>query len=416
MKAHYSARAIFIFALMAIFLCFEMTLQVSPGVMTSELSSSLGLNSFLLGLMSGVYFVTYSAMQIPSGLMYDRLNIVKVVCTAILICSIGAGLFGSAHTFVEAALARLFMGMGSAFAFLSVLTTAARYFPPVYFAMLAGIAQLLAAIGAIGGAVPIAWLNEHFGWRASFVGFMLFGLMLIAVILFAFRNMDTRCKVPPQNEHFKDSLKDILKRRQTWIIGLYAFLNWAPMTAFAALWGVPFLMAKYGFSLASAASMISLVWLGVGLSSPFIGALSDRIKRRKPILILTPLLGAVALILIIYVPLLPFTVLGTLLFIAGLGCSGQVLSFAVVKDYTDHNRSSAAIGFNNMAEVAAGIVMQPLIGKLIQNHGANALGTYPLSSFLGSLWILPLCHIICVVLAFVFIKETYRLIQETTLK
>lgn len=402
-----SLRAVVIFLLMAIFLCFEMALQVSPGVMTADLSDALNLTSFSLGLMSGAYFITYSIMQIPSGLMYDRLNIVKVVCIAIFLCSLGAGLFGLASSFIEAALARLFMGFGSAFAFISVLTTAARYFPAKYFAMLAGVAQLLAAIGAIGGALPIAWLNNHFGWRDSFVGFMIFGLLLIVAIFLAFWHVDTRCTTPPKNEHFKESLREILNNKQTWIIGAYAFLNWAPITAFASLWGVPFLMSKYGYSLTSSASLISLIWLGVGISSPLIGALSDRIKRRKPILIATALCGALALALVIYVPSLPFIVLCCLLFITGLGSSGQVLSFAVVKDYTDTNRSSGAIGFNNMAVVASGVVMQPLIGKLIQLNGPASVTVYPLTSFLNSLWLLPLCHAFCVLLALFLIKETY---------
>jgi MFS family permease len=404
---HCSGRAILIFLLMALFLCFEMALQVSPGVMTEDLTSALNLTSFSLGIMSGVYFITYSVMQIPSGLMYDRLNIVKVVSIAIFLCSIGAGLFGLAHSFIEAALARLLMGFGSAFAFISVLTAAARYFPASYFAMLAGVAQLLAAVGAIGGALPIAWLNQQFGWRASFVGFMIFGLLLILAIIFTFRNMDTNAKTPPENEKVKHSLREILKNPQTWIIGFYAFFNWAPITAFASLWGVPYLMAKYDYSLTKAASLISLIWLGVGISSPLIGALSDRLKRRKPVLILTALSGAFAIGIIIYAPVLSILSLSILLFIAGLGSSGQVLSFAVVKDYTEHKRSSAAIGFNNMAVVASGVVMQPLIGKLIQLQGAPTAGLYPLNSFTHSLWLLPLCHVLCVILALVFIRETY---------
>ena len=409
MKTSCSARAIFIFLLMALFLCFEMALQVSPGVMTADLSSSLHLTSFSLGLMSGVYFITYILMQIPSGLMFDRLNIVKVVCTAIFLCSVGAGLFGLSHSFVEAVLARLLMGFGSAFAFISVLTAAARYLPSPYFAMLAGVAQLLAAIGAIGGALPITWLNQTFGWRHSFLGFMVFGFALMALVIFTFRNMDTACKTPPQNEQVKHSLREILKNPQTWLIGFYAFFNWAPITAFASLWGVPFLMTKYGFSLTLSASLISLIWLGVGLSSPFIGALSDRIKRRKPLLILTALLGAAAIAIIIYAPTLPVVILGALLFVTGLGASGQVLSFAVVKDYTEHKRSSAAIGFNNMAVVASGVVMQPLIGKLIELNGTPSAGAlYSLDSFMHSLYILPLCYIMCVLIALIFIKETYR--------
>ncbi len=399
-----SKNAMIIFLLMAIFLCFEMALQVSPGVMTSSLSADMHLNAFDLGLMSGMYFVTYSAMQIPSGLMYDRLNIVKVVSSAILICGIGAGLFGLSESMLSASAARMFMGFGSAFAFLSVLTVAARYFEPKYFATLAGIAQLLAALGAMGGELPIAWLNSRLGWRHSFTLFMCSAFVLIVLILLAFRNIPVECRIPKQSEKIRSSLKEILKSSQTWFVGLYALLNWAPMTAFASLWGVPFLMLKYGMSLDMAASLCSLLWLGVGLSSPLMGMLSDAIQSRKAVLVGTAFSGALSLVALIYLPHLSTFMLGVLLFIAGLGSSGQIVSFAVIKDRSAVHRTSAAIGFNNMAEVASGLIMQPLIGKLLLVTGAGMKSLY---AFLASLWVLPLCQVICVLLALLLIRETY---------
>ena len=50
--------AIFIYTLSALFLFFDMMMQVSPGIMTDELMYSLDINIFWLGLMSGAYFVT----------------------------------------------------------------------------------------------------------------------------------------------------------------------------------------------------------------------------------------------------------------------------------------------------------------------------------------------------------------------
>lgn len=398
-------RSSIIFLLMALFLCFEMALQVSPAVMTKDLSSALHLNAFDLGIMSGVYFITYSAMQIPSGLMYDRLNIVKVVSSAILICGIGAGLFGLSESMLTASSARMFMGFGSAFAFLSVLTVAARYFEPRYFAMLAGIAQLLAALGAIGGELPIAWLNQEMGWRHSFILFMGMAFMLIIFIQLAFRNIPIECKVPVHSEKIRSSLKEILKSSQTWFVGGYALLNWAPMTAFASLWGVPFLMAKFNLSLNEAASLCSLLWLGVGLSSPVAGIVSDALGSRKIILVGTALAGALAFLGLLYLPHMAIILVGVLLFIAGLGSSGQIVSFAVIKDINRPHRTSAAIGFNNMAEVASGIIMQPLIGKLLILSG---YATDTLPAFLSSLWVLPLCHFLCMAIALFFIRESYH--------
>ncbi|MDF2529479.1 MAG: transporter, partial [Gammaproteobacteria bacterium] len=262
-----SARAIIVFSLMALFLCFEMALQVSPGVMAIQLRQDLHLSAYGLGLMSGCYFVTYSIMQIPSGLLYDRTNFRVLVTITISICALGAGIFGLADSLTTGLLARLFMGFGSAFAFLSVLTVAARCFHTRYFATLTGIAQLLAALGAIGGEIPIAWTVEHLGWRHTLWGLMVLGFLLALSVWVFLKKPQEHCQYQQsaKAESIWISIQHIIKNPQTWWIACYAFLNWAPVTAFASLWGIPFLTTRYQLSTQTAAVLCSLIWLGIGL-------------------------------------------------------------------------------------------------------------------------------------------------------
>lgn len=406
----YYTKAILIFILMALFLCFEMALQVSPGVMTVPLRHDLQLTAFGLGLMSGVYFVTYTIMQIPSGLLYDRANFRILVSAAILICAVGAAIFGHAIGLWTGALARMLMGFGSAFAFLSVLTVAARYFPAKYFAMLTGIAQLLAAVGGIAGNLPIAYMVDKLGWRDSMGLLSLGGVVLALIILIFIQKPKAPIAEGDTVEPVWQSLKKIVHKKQTWLAGLYAFFSWAPMTAFASLWGVPFLKTAYGFSTTQAGSLCALIWLGVGLTSPMIGALSDMIGRRNPLLFLTAIIGAIGIAVVVYVPNLPIYLLGIALFFAGIGSSGQILSFAVVKDNAERKRTSTSIGFNNMAVVASGILVQPIVGRLLEAHSrlkTTTHSTYAMADFHTALVILPICFVLCAVLAFGSIKETY---------
>jgi MFS family permease len=403
-------RSIIVFSLMALFLCFEMALQVSPGVMTEPLRQDLHLSAYGLGLMSGCYFVTYSLMQIPSGLLFDRANFRILVTIAISICAVGAGIFGLADSLLSGLLARLFMGFGSAFAFLSVLTVAGRCFHTRHFAFLSGIAQLLAALGAIGGEIPIAFAVHHLGWRHTLWVLMSLGLMLALTVWTFLKLKQKECSYEQEAhpESVGTSLRHILKNPQTWWIAFYAFLNWAPVTAFASLWGVPFLISSYHISTQTAASFCSLIWLGIGLSSPFIGVLSDKVGHRKPFLTLTALIGAISIAAVIYAPNLPLPLLGICLFFAGVGSSGQILSYAVVQDFAAKSRLSTSIGFNNMALVASGLVMQPLVGKLLAwNEGTAFTGqTYDLMSFQHALIVLPIAFVLCASISQLFIKET----------
>ena len=51
------------------------------------------------------------------------------------------------------------------------------------------------------------------------------------------------------------------------------------------LWGTPYLMTAYGLDKTYAASLVSLLFLGWAFSAPLSGWLSDRIQKRKALLI-----------------------------------------------------------------------------------------------------------------------------------
>jgi MFS family permease len=342
--------------------------------------------------------------------LYDRANFRVLVTIAIIICAIGAGIFGLSDSLLTGLLARLFMGLGSAFAFLSVLTVAGRCFHTRHFALLSGIAQLLAAMGAIGGVVPIAFAVHHLGWRHSMGGLMLIGLVLALTVWVFLKKPKEDCEYnqDPQSESIGKSLHHIVKNTQTWWVAFYAFLNWAPVTAFASLWGVPFLVTSYQISTQTASYLCAFIWLGIGLSSPFIGVLSDKVGNRKPFLTLTALIGAVSIAGIIYFPNLPLGILGLFMFMLGVGSSGQILSYAIIQDFTDKKRLSASIGFNNMALVASGLIMQPLVGKLLSwnDTAASITQSYNLIDFQHALIVLPIVFLLCAVICQLFIKET----------
>lgn len=65
---------IFIYTLAALFLLYEMGLQVSPSIMTRNLMYEFKVGAASLGVMASFYFYSYTLMQIPVGLLFDRFN------------------------------------------------------------------------------------------------------------------------------------------------------------------------------------------------------------------------------------------------------------------------------------------------------------------------------------------------------
>lgn len=401
------------FLLAASFLFFEMALQISPSVMVGELMRDIHLNAASLGFVTSVYYYSYTLMQIPAGLLFDHLNSRKLIAISVMLCVFGAIFFSMANTSYLAATGRFLIGLGSAFAFISVLFIASLWFPAKHFALLAGIAQLLAALGAMGGEGPLATVVEHLGWRNTMTSISAVGVIL-AVLIWCLLREPERSANNRSIERFQPkiwrNLSNIMSNSQTWIIALYSFAVWAPIVAFAALWGVPYLSTYYGVGREVAANACSMIWLGVGIGSVFIGWWSDRLGKRKLPLLICTALGLLVTTCLLYGPHLDLRLMYTMLFLLGFSSAGQALSFAAVKDNNHASVTGTAVGFNNMAVVAGGILFQPLVGVLLQYHSQgvmlNNMPIYSLADYRYALVVLPFCYLAGLA-CLLFMRETY---------
>lgn len=408
--------------LAAMFYLYEFVLQVSPSVMTNQLMHDLGLNAAGFGAMAAFYYYAYTPMQIPAGLLFDRYGPRVMITFAILICALGAFFFGLTNSVFWASAGRFFMGIGSAFSFIGSLVLIARWFPAKHFALLAGLVQLMSSIGAILGEAPLADVINRFGWRHTIMCVALIGVFLAVLVWLLVRDRPAGQVEEVDSTHIDGKgelkrLKRVCSKSQTWWIALYGFTSWAPITAFAALWGVPFLVAMYGVSTTVASMACSMIWVGIGVGSPLIGWWSDKLGRRCLPLTIASIIGVIALTGAIYLPSIPLSFMYVLLFFFGMAASGQSLSFGLVKDQSHASVMGTAMGFNNMAVVAGGALFQPLVGILLdlsrKGEMLNGVPVYTAIDYRWAFWILPVCYLLGVVISIFFLKETRCQAQYT---
>lgn len=402
----------FIFVLASCFYLYEFILQVSPSVMTEGIMVDFQVGAAGLGFVSAAYFYAYTPMQIPAGLLYDRFGPRVLLSFALSICILGAFLFSMTDTTLIAALGRFLMGTGSAFSFIGTLILASRWFPARQYAMLVGIAQALSSVGAIMGETPLAHAVARWGWRSTLFGIACAGIVLLYFMARYIRDYPQGAEPKPstvKRESEWSRLSTVLANFQSWSIAFYAFSVWAPIIIFAGLWGVPYLTLRFGLSTTDSASLMALVWIGIGIGSPLFGWWSDRIySRRLPILICS-LIGLVSTILLLYAQL-SVTAVAVALFFLGIAASGQSVSFAIVKDNNSPQHVGTASGFNNMATVAGGLFLQPLIGLLLHlfwsGEMSGSIPVYSIASYQKALVVLPICFLVASLLAAFFIRET----------
>ncbi len=395
------------------FYLYEYLVQVAPAVMTVPLMRDFGLNAASISAMLAFFYYIYSPMQLPGGLLYDRFGPRKVISVFMAICVLGAYLFAHAHTYAMAALGRFLMGLGGAVSFVGPLVLASRWFSLKYFALIAGLVQLLGAVGAVIGQVIVSAIVHTVGWRMAMMDAVFLGIILVVLMMLMVRDYPKNTEIPtPKKIGIGEwhNLKEVLSKAQTYVIGVYSFFSWVPVTVFAALWGVSFLKSMYLLNTTHAAELMAFLWLGVAIGSPLFGWWSEKILRRNFPLGFAGLIGLVAsgILLVIKMPII---LVCLCLFIIGLGTSGQSLSFAVIREINPATTAGTAMGFNNLMVVAGGALGQPLVGWLISLSWDGVMvhhaPLYRLSDYQHALVIIPLSFLLVFIFAKFFIKETF---------
>src|SRR3989338_11497271 len=90
--------SVWMYVIASLFLIYEMGLQVSPSVMTHELMQDFQMNAAVMGVMVSAYFYSYTAMQIPAGVLYDHFGPRTLLTWAAVLCSIGTLFFAGTET------------------------------------------------------------------------------------------------------------------------------------------------------------------------------------------------------------------------------------------------------------------------------------------------------------------------------
>ena len=402
-----------VFILSSSFLFYKYLLQVSPSVMSDELMLAFHLSGESLGNLAAFYFYAYLCMQLPVGLLLDHFSPKRLVATAIAVCALGTLLFAKATLLGIADFGRLLIGIGGAFSAVGTMKLITLWFPPKRFALVSGLMMTVGMLGAIAGEALLSEMVQNIGWRTTAFHCAIIGFILsICILLFIFdrKTTNTVDKIKTSTNSFFSDLCNIIKNKQSWLISIYSGLAFAPISAFAGLWGVPYLVESSHLNRTVVAWLISFTFAGFAIGSPLAGWLSDRIKRRKPLMICGTSLGMIFLSALIYIPSLNQYTMLILLFFFGFFTSFFFVSFAHMREISDVNASGTAIGFINMFNAICGALSEPLIGKFLdlgwghKMHGG--IRVFSVIDYQHALIALPISMLIALILQ-CFIKETF---------
>lgn len=356
--------------------------RVSPAVITDELMRDFGIGAAGLGQLSALYFYSYVAMQVPTGVLADRWGPRRLLTLGAAMAALGSALFALAPDLGLAGAGRLLVGGSVAVAFVCMLKLASHWFAPRQFALTGGVALFVGIIGAVFAGVPLRLLVDQFGWRPVLLAAALVTAAVAVAIVWivrddpaarGYRSHAGEVAEPTAGDGVLGGIARVLRYPNTWLLALAPGGVVGAILAFAGLWGVPFLTSQYGMTTADAAALGSAVLIAWAVGGPVFGHLSDRTGRRKPLYAGSTAVLVVAWGVVLLVPALPLPLLVGLLLLAGFASGGMIIGFAWARESVPPGLSGTVAGVVNMGVMMGPMLLQPAIGWLLDVRWAGAL-------------------------------------------
>ncbi len=385
-----------------IFYFLEYAVRSSPSVMIPELAASFHTTLLGVGAILGVYYYTYSIMSLVAGASLDHLGAKRTVPIGIAVLGIGCLLF-SVPTMFAGNTGRLLQGAGSAFAFTGAVYLAARGFPARYLATAIGVTQCVGMLGGSAGPLVIGPMIEHgVGVHVVWVG--LGAIILANAALLFVATPKEQFGSHAQEGGFGSLLKPyeiVFSNPQSYLCGVVAGLLFAPTTIGDMIWGVARFQKDLELSHHEAVLIVSMVPLGWVVGCPLLGWLSDRIGRRKPVI-----LGSAAIMILSGVQIgfhsLPIPV-HVAMFIFGIASGAAMIPYSIIKEVNPDDVKGSATGGINF--LVFGITA--LLGPVYANHVGKGIGIAPnlTSNFQKGIVFWMACCAAAIVVSF-FLRET----------
>jgi sugar phosphate permease len=151
-------------------------------VIAPDLVRDIGLDAASLGMLTSMYYLTFAAVQLPLGLLLDRIGPRRTEAALLLVAAAGALIFALAQSLSGLALGRGLIGLGVSACLMSGVTAFARWFPRERLAFVNGCLFTAGGFGAIAATTPVEAALAYMDWRGVFLALAVMTLAVAAII------------------------------------------------------------------------------------------------------------------------------------------------------------------------------------------------------------------------------------------
>jgi sugar phosphate permease len=344
--------------------------RISPSPLIPILMDELGLTYAVAGLLSSAFFICYTSMQIPTGVLIETMGVKKIVLSFMALFTGGAVLFSQGRDVGTLLAARVIMGLGSSVIWVSTLKLISMWFPTEKRATATGLANSAGGIGSFMAYIVLPFLSATMGgWHTPYLAISSMLLITMALLAIFLKDAPTGMGSHADSSHgnwsvVKENIRDVLavKELRPFILAsLIGGVGWALI-----LWMPKFLMDVRQLSYVDANLVSSSITVAMIPGGASIGFISDRLRKRKPPLVWGSIISAILLSIFVALPTgTSYVVMGFVGFAVGLFWSTWILGFSMVSEILPRKVLGTGLGIYNMCNFVSSIFAAPLLGGLV---------------------------------------------------
>ncbi|SCK15076.1 D-galactonate transporter [Streptomyces sp. LamerLS-316] len=388
--------------------------RVNLGFAQDQLRADVGLSAAAFGLGAGIFFIAYALFEVPSNMLMERFG-AKVWLTRIMI---SWGVVATAMAFVNSPgmfyALRFLLGVAEAGFFPAVIYYFSRWLPDSHrgratsvFLMGSGTATVI--VGPVSGALlEMHGLWGHSGWQWMFFVEGVFSVVLGFVV---YRYLDSSIEQATwltdeekaglvtaidAEQDARDAQRGTTARVSRWKLladpQMLLFL-WIYFAINVALYAVTFWLPSIvddigGLSDLQVGFLTSVPWICAIAAVYVSGRISDRIGKRRPVLVVLLLVGGCGTLLAVLVS--PWVGLGALCLAAVGFKPASPVFWTIPQSYLDARAAAPGIALINSIGNLGGFVAPTAFGIIEDTTGSTKGGLVGLTvvGFLAALSVL----------------------------
>lgn len=371
----------------SVFYAYQYLLRVMPNIMLDDIMQQFNIGAATFGQFSGVYYIGYSLMHLPIGIMLDRYGPRKVMSGCILVTVIGLlPLLFATHWFYPI-IGRLLIGIGSSAAILGLFKIIRMTFSEERFPRMLSISVMIGLIGAIYGGGPVSYMRETMGYESVVQLFALGGILLAAATYWIVPNVEST-----QQTTVTSDIRQVLTNKRVIFCCLFAGMMVGPLEGFADVWGTAFLKGAYSFDNSIAASLPSMIFIGMCFGAPVLSMIAEKLNNYLGTIIGAGILMTVCFSILLATKLNAGEVTFNFIII-GICSAYQILAIYKASTYVPEHVAGLTTAVANMIIMIFGYAFHTTMGGVINAMGGPAnpealsygIAVIPIALCIGSL-------------------------------